>query len=1624
MPVRTDLSTDREPVEVLAEDFLDRQRAGERPTIQEYIDAYPELKDEIEVVFPAVLTLHQIDPRSSDLDSCLASEAGRTGSAEELEHTQIGEFRILREIGRGGMGVVYEAEQPSLNRRIALKLLPERMSATGSRKARFAREARAVARLHHTNIVPVYNVGADGDLLYYTMQYIRGDSLDNVISVLKQNDSRTNDSSASPAKLEESAVSREGSAADKMAGAVDIAQTICGPYQAMPSGSAIVRPVSKSQAQRDTATLGKTDTRSISGAASKREINDFFLNAARIGAQAADAVEYAHMQGILHRDIKPGNLLLDEKGRVWLTDFGLARLEEEASLTETGDIIGTLRYMAPEVFNGVNDARNDVYSLGLTLYELVCLQPAFDETERHVLVRRVIAGDTPSLRRQRPDVPADLVTIIEKSIATNADARYQSAGALRDDLRRFLEDQPILARQMSVAERLQRWKRREPRLATAIVTAVLATIIGIIGISYSWLAAADARDDAIAAEGAERKEKDKAVAAQIAEQKQRVKAEKAKLAEMEARRDAEIARDEQARLREIAETKVYTAQMALAQVSWENDDIQRTLNLLEAAKPVEGETDRREWEWYYLNRLCHSELWNARGHSGDGTAWSIDVSSGGQLIASGGGGDLYFKNTGHEKLPGEVILREFDSGKEVGRLEGHLNQVTFVRFQPHGNRLVSCDFDGVAKLWDVTTRQEIATFPAEFGPYSSAQFSSDGTQLLMLSLQKHVCVFDPMEIAEPMVIADDEGGFESAAFSPDGTQIVTIDGAHGGNRAERVSCQPVIWSVATGERLFELASPQGYSIRTAPFRNIVRWTPDRNRIVAGLAGGTIAVWDVESKSCERTIVVAETRTMSTIECSGDSRYVACGCDVSTVFVVDIVTGKIAARHKGHTDAIRQVAFGPHGARLASIDVSGNLKVWDQTRPQRHTLADSTRLPVELAFSVDSSKIHTLSTFMHCHYDVKTGLQFNDLTPTKDMLVSGFQIRFPRGDGVINPAGQWFGHPRESWFEILHLDDGRQLNRLQLEGEAVQSAAIDSAGQILALFTGRYHAFGTDIDTTPFTGIRLYDARTFELLQIVELPPELKAARLGCQNCRLNGDGSLLAGTFNGVGDTSEVVIVDTAKGIVVDRIVVNSKDTGESEVAPNLMEVDFHPTLPHVATLNPNLSELMSWSLIRDEQDGTTMRHSLNFNVKSIPEAYSMSYSPAGHRIAVANQHNRVQLLDARSGLDVVVLQSQQKRQASANNPRIRFSPDGKKLACFKQNAQIVIWDTTVASPTDRLTIWRARLSGWHRQLMEAAGTQGSPGRNFHLSQLVKDLPPGDRKKAAISYHLGRAYASGSFFWSKAAAAFEAAFDASAHWLFAAQSAYGYAHSGDSENALRMATVAARARFAEQPELFPTFWAHRNRAYSSEHFVLAISLADRFNDAASERFDSLVEDLFSEFDPKVPTQVAIASMGIYRTSDLPDFDWKTALKTIETLKSYPGTNHGNLLIPPRTRYLCLLARLHLLNNNDAEALKLLNLIIAGDAAYEAHFAKRFMSASSDHFNAIIVQEKVEARLLKVLSLRRQGHTEAADIELATAKADWASVAEPSTKFQPIDGLAWCRIAFIRSLLRQLATDAN
>ena len=172
----------------------------------------------------------------------------------------------------------------------------------------------------------------------------------------------------------------------------------------------------------------------------------YWQGVARIGVQVADALDYAHAQGIVHRDIKPSNLLLDTHGIVWVTDFGLAKADDQQNLTHTGDILGTLRYMPPEAFGGKVDSRGDVYSLGLTLYEMLAFRPAFDEKERGRLVKQV-TGEAPApLHKLNPEVPRDLETIVQKAIEREPSHRYASASDLADDLRRFVDDEPIRAR--------------------------------------------------------------------------------------------------------------------------------------------------------------------------------------------------------------------------------------------------------------------------------------------------------------------------------------------------------------------------------------------------------------------------------------------------------------------------------------------------------------------------------------------------------------------------------------------------------------------------------------------------------------------------------------------------------------------------------------------------------------------------------------------------------------------------------------------------------------------------------------------------------------------------------------------------------------------------------------------------------------------------------------------------------------------------------------------------------------------------------------------------------------------------------------------------------------------------
>ena len=479
-------------VDELAQEFLARYRRGEYPAVSEFADRCPERADEIRDLFPALVVMERA-----------ASEECDASSQEwfvETPLSQLGDFRIVREVGRGGMGIVYEAEQVSLGRRVALKILPQQLLSNQKQRKRFQREAKAAARLHHTNIVPVFGVGEQEGLHYYVMQFIRGLGLDEVIVELTRlrSESKAGCQTAGPDEPLAVTASRQLKHGGDLS-AADMADVLLTGHfdrsdlvRELSGGdgdserSALTPPPSTIEALGETAVGRLSETaagtgfvglpgRSSDSPGSSKKF--YWESVARIGLQTAQALQYAHDQGIVHRDVKPANLLFDTRGTVWITDFGLAKAADQQDLTNSGDVLGTLRYIAPEQFDGAADARSDVYSLGLTLYEMLALRPAFDEADRHRLVNQVTTGTPPRLRSLDRTIPRDLETVVHKAIDREPELRYQTAGKLADDLERFLQDEPIRARRPPILQRIGKWTRRH---RAVVVTAALCLALGTV----------------------------------------------------------------------------------------------------------------------------------------------------------------------------------------------------------------------------------------------------------------------------------------------------------------------------------------------------------------------------------------------------------------------------------------------------------------------------------------------------------------------------------------------------------------------------------------------------------------------------------------------------------------------------------------------------------------------------------------------------------------------------------------------------------------------------------------------------------------------------------------------------------------------------------------------------------------------------------------------------------------------------------------------------------------------------------------------------------------------------------------------------------------------------------------
>jgi serine/threonine protein kinase/WD40 repeat protein/tetratricopeptide (TPR) repeat protein len=963
-------SADRDPVEKLAEEFLARRGKGQTPSLTEYTQRYPELADEIRAVFPALVMLDKVDPASSELRRV---DERAEPSAEEHLPKQLGDFRILREVGRGGMGVVYEAEQVSLGRRVALKVLPPRSLADAHHLARFEREARAAARLHHTNIVPVYGVGADRGIHYYAMQFIQGQALNEVLAELK----RLRAGKAEPPQqkpCQPGDVTAEEVARSLLIGP-NLAATPASPATVDHQPAANAGSTDNLKASGGSTSSGSASLPGQKDGDSTSSRRTYWQSVARVGIQAAQALAYAHSEGVLHRDVKPSNLLLDTRGHVWVSDFGLAKTTESDDLTASGDIVGTLRYMAPERFQGQGDLRSDVYALGATLYELAALRAAFPETDRHKLIRQITNAEPIHLRHAAPTMPRDLRTIVHKAIDKDPARRYDSAADLAEDLERFLEDRPIRARPPGRVELLGRWCRRNPVVVALLAAVAVVTALGFAGVLMQWQ---DAVASATLANSNEQVANQRWEELQIVNGQLVKSRDKAQDNERIANKRRDEIRDiniELLKSQEKLRRSLYISDMRQLPTLFDRENFGPVEHLLERQVPRAGEKDLRDFEWHYWDRLCHPER-EVQLQDGKSMlrytppAFSLD----GTLVAA------------PESLGRQMVCKVWDTRSGAVRslclgpiLVGQENWFigTVVVFSPDGAHLAAYisaggGMKGRSELWvwDTATGHEMWHTSRPLTSRAFLRFNPDGTHLAaafapdVQSKKVDIKVLETATGKEVLQLPSFECVQEYAGgmvfFNADGKRLMA-PGKQRNPAGDTFGCL-LVWDATSGQELpgipgpADTAVPVSLSLSPAGGRMAVVW-----KMMAPPPSGldsTSAVWfhDPDTGKALSLFPTEGEGQVTRVELSGDGKMLMTVSSLRAVRIWSTAPQSLLRRLPHPPDVTLAIAFDSSG-KLLTIERRGVVKAWEIPTARVLTLAqEGAQLRPPFSLSADGRRL--------------------------------------------------------------------------------------------------------------------------------------------------------------------------------------------------------------------------------------------------------------------------------------------------------------------------------------------------------------------------------------------------------------------------------------------------------------------------------------------------------------------------------------------------------------------------------------------------------------------------------------------------------------------------------------------
>ena len=845
------------------------------------------------------------------------SEQSRAGDlpadAAAPNQRMLGEFELISELGRGGMGVVYRARQPSLGRQVALK----RLLSTGDKsEQRFAREIRALGRVDHPHLVKIYASGSDGDQWFYAMELIEGTPL---ASVCEQ--------------LQSSGASAEQLNLDTWHNAVSTAAVEARGRERPMSSAASATTASATVASTTLAAQGAETTNEPIAPAGPRNAPDRLLRrnqsyvaeVVELLRQSADAVHALHEAKVVHRDIKPGNIMLWADGRqAVVMDLGLAQLldEDDLRLTRTRQFVGTLRYASPEQVLAVDriDRRSDVYSLGVTLWEVLTFRPIYGATKEipdPEVMRRILFVEPERPRKYHPGVSRDLEAVVLRCLEKRPERRYATARELADELSRVLAGEPVIARPVGETERLWRLCRRNPVVSALLAAVVLLLIVGSASVTWKWRAAEANLTRAVAAE------------------------KKAADATANALQEAEHARAsqqvaEQQRLQALESR--YAADMSLAQEAADAGNYGRAVSLLKPYRPGSDGPDLHEFAWRHLCWLCLGDS-VATYHNHSDQVLSVAFSPDGKILATAG-------------ADGTVQLHNpADLDQPPIRLPSFGQSVEAVEFSPDG-RILACATgnprsavdDCQVHLWDLAAKRFVAVLedPTKLKMINAVAYSSDGTRLATASEDDHIRVWQ-LGPAGNKLIARLPGypqGANDVSFAT-GTHVLASGWGNG-----RLN----VWDVDANKQLVDRPVHVSGIIALA-------FSHDGQKIVISSRDGPIFYWDMKANDLSEP-VESRQGIVESVRFSSDGSQFITGGSNGTVVLWDFADRLPLDRFFGHRDVVFSVAFAPHSHIFASASLDRTVKLWDATKRRDVPSLAHQGIVSSLAFSTDGKLLVT------------------------------------------------------------------------------------------------------------------------------------------------------------------------------------------------------------------------------------------------------------------------------------------------------------------------------------------------------------------------------------------------------------------------------------------------------------------------------------------------------------------------------------------------------------------------------------------------------------------------------------------------------------------------------------------